>query len=129
MTTTPRLYRGLKGPYDPTLAIVPGASGVDFTDCPFTALAYATDRRGVLLVVEVKDGTARVSEEFWLNRAAKRFMIWTAFSDLVIAQIPAKDLRAQIRRRGIVTASDEDKAMILRAYIERWLKDPNAART
>jgi hypothetical protein len=80
--TTPRLYRGLKGPYDPAHTLVPGASGVDFTDCPYTALAYATGHRGVVLVVEVNDATARVSEEFWLNRAARRFMIWAGFSDL-----------------------------------------------
>jgi hypothetical protein len=126
--TTPRLYRGLKGPYDPTRAIVQGASGVDFTDCPFTALSYATGRRGVLLVVDVNDGTARVSEEFWLNRGARRFMIWTSFADLVIAEMPAKELRAQIRRRGIVTASHEDKAMILGTYIERRIKDVGTDR-
>lgn len=127
-TTTTRLYRGLKGSYDRARAIVPGASGVDFTDCPYTALSYATGRRGVLLVVEVNDGTARVSEEFWLNRGARRFMIWTSFADLVITEIPAKELRAQIRRRGIVTASNGDKAMILRAYIERRIKDVGTDR-
>ena len=56
------------------------------------------------------------------------FMTWTTFSDLVIAQIPAKNLRAQVRRRGFVTASDEDKTMILRAHVARWPKDPDSAR-
>ena len=114
-----RLYRGLNAAYDPTRAIGRGASGVDFTNCPLTALSYASGRRGVLLVVDVADATARVSEELWLYRGARRFMIWTSFADLVIAEIPAKELRAEIRRRGIVTVPDEEKAMILSAYIER----------
>ena len=87
---------------------------------------YATGRRGVVLVVDVNHGTTRVSEELWLNRAARRFMLWTAFADLVIAQIPAKELRAQIRRRGIVTAPDEDKAMILSAYVEHCIETTEA---
>ncbi len=73
--------------------------------------------------------SVRANEQFRLNHAARRFMIWTAFSDLVIAQIPAKELRAQVRRRGIVTASDADKAMVLRAYIERLLTNADSART
>jgi hypothetical protein len=125
---TLRLYRGLKEPFDPSRAIVRGESGVDFTDCPYTAISYASGRRGVLLVVDVTDGAARVSQEFWLNDGARRFMIWTAFADLVVAEIPAKELRAQVRRRGIVTASDGRKAMILRAYIERRIEGAGGDR-
>ena len=39
----------------PARKAVVGASGADFTDCPITAL------------VEVRERSARVSEEFWLN--------------------------------------------------------------
>jgi len=125
-----RLYRGLKGPYDPARPTTVGASGVDFTDCPLTALRYADGRRGVVLVVEVEPGAARVSEELWLNQQAKRFMFWgRSFQDLVVAQIPAKELRAQIRRRGIVTASPPEKAMVLRRYIAERLRAFGATQT
>ena len=131
-TTCRRLYRGLKGPYDPARTTVVGASGVDFTDCPLTALIYAVGRRGTVLVVDVDvdDGAASVTEELWLNQGAKRFMFWgSSFKDLVIAQIPAKELRAQVRRRGIVTASPPEKAMVLRRYIADRLWASGATRT
>jgi hypothetical protein len=122
-TACRRLYRGLKEPYDPTRPAAVGASGVDFTDCPLTALMYAHGRRGVVLVVDVEPDAARVSEELWLNQEAKRFMFWgSSFKDLVVAQIPAKELRAQVRRRGIVTASPPEKAMVLRRYIADRLR-------
>jgi hypothetical protein len=63
-----------------------------------------------------------VTEELWLHRTAKRFMMWTSFTDRIVTQGPTKELRAQLRRRGIVNAPDEDKAMILREYIGEWLK-------
>lgn len=125
-----RLYRGLKEPYDPARAMVRGASGVDFTDCPLTALQYAQGPRGVLLVIEVDldDHASRVTEELWLHRTAKRFMMWKSFADRVLTQIPAKELRAPLRRRGVGNAPDEDKAMILREYIGQWLKNGSAPR-
>jgi len=129
-TTCRRLYRGLKGPYDPTRTTVIGTSGVDFTDCPLTALMYAVGRRGTVLVVDVDEGTGRVTEELWLNQGAKRFMFWgSSFKDHVIAQIPATELRAQIRRRGIVTASPPEKAMVLLRYIASHLRASGATRT
>ena len=128
--TCRRLYRGLKQPYDPARTTVIGASGVDFTDCPLTALMYAVGRRGTVLVVDVDEGTARVTEELWLNQGAKRFMFWgSSFKDHVIAQIPATELRAQIRRRGIVTASPPEKALILQRYIASRLQASGATRT
>lgn len=129
-TTCRRLYRGLKGPYDPARTTVVGASGVDLTDCPLTALMYAVGRRGVVLVVDVEEGATRVSEEFWLNQEARRFMFWgSSFKDLVIAQIPAKELRAQVQRRGIVAASAPEKAMVLRRYIADRLRVSGATGT
>jgi hypothetical protein len=118
------------GPYDPTRTTVMGASGVDFTDGPLTALMYAVGRRGTVLVVDLDEGTARVTEELWLNQGAKRFMFWgSSFKDHVIAQIPATERRAQIRRRGIVTASPPEKAMVLRRYIASHLRASGATRT
>jgi len=50
------IYRGLKEPYDPTRIMSERLHGTDFTDCPYTALQYATGRGGVVLVVEVTEG-------------------------------------------------------------------------
>jgi len=44
-------------------------------------------------------------------------VLGSSFKDLVIAQISATELRAQVRRRGIVSASPPEKAMVLRRYI------------
>ncbi|MBK6463385.1 MAG: hypothetical protein IPF92_20610 [Myxococcales bacterium] len=124
-----RLYRGLKGPYDPARAIVAGSSGVDFTDCPLTALLYAHGPRGVVLVVDVEPGDARVTEELWLGQEARRFMFWgRSFAAAVTAEIPAKELRAQLRKRGIVTASPPDRANVLRWYIADRLRTSGAIR-
>lgn len=112
-----RLYRGLKEPYDSARVSGVRHAGTDFTDCPYTALLYATSVKGTLLVLDVPKGEARVSEELWLDRRAKRFMFWGAFDRFIVTQIPAKELRVQVRRKGIVTASDEEKAMVLRRYL------------
>jgi len=52
--------------------------------------------------------TARVSEELWLGAKARRLMFWGDFAPLVVAVIPAKDLRAQVRRKSIASASDQE---------------------
>lgn len=95
-------------------------TGTDFSDCPFTALQYALGRCSEFLVLDVPEdvGSMRVSEEYWLGQKAGRFMVWGKFDELISAVIPAKELRAQVRRAGIVTASDEYKSDILRRYIE-----------
>jgi hypothetical protein len=116
-----RLYRGLKEPYDPS-RIARGMSGTDFTDCPYEALLYATGRKGVVLVLDVPEGSARVSEELWPNSKAKRLMVWGRFDNYIVAQLPAKELRAQVRRKGIVAASHEEKSWVLRRYIEQRLQ-------
>lgn len=114
-----RLYRGLKEPFDPARVSTARANGTDFTDCAFTALAYATGRKGVVLVLDVPDDHRNLHEALWLHRTAKRFMIWGGFEPFVVHEIPAKELRAEVRRKGIVTLPDVDKSMILRRHIER----------
>src|SRR3990170_3283047 len=113
-----RLYRGLKRQYEPPRVRGDRRFGTDFTDCPYTALSYATGRNGTVLVVEVPEDFPGISEELWFNPKAKRFMIRGGFDDLIVAQLAAKDLRAQVRQRGIRMASDEDKAHVLKRYIE-----------
>ena len=114
-----RLYRGLTRPYAP--ARVQRASGTDFTDCPFTALRYAASPKGMVLVLDAPAGSPRVREELWLVTSAKRFMIWGPFDDFIVAELPAKELRAHVRRKGVVAASDEYKAAVLRRAIMEHL--------
>lgn len=120
-----RLYRGLKEHYQSEKALAKvreTRQGIDCTDCPYTALLYAGGRRGVLLVLDVPpDAGILVSEELWLGPTAKRFMIWGRFDDCVVAVIPAKELRAEVRRKGVVRLSDADKGAVLKRVIERRL--------
>lgn len=124
-----RLYRGLKEPYHPDRVgndeeRARGACPTtNFTDCPFTALEYARARRGTVLVVDIPDGATRprVSEELWLGMRARRLMVWGRFDDFILAEIPAKELRAEVRRKGIAAQSPEYKSAILRDRIARRL--------
>ena len=128
MRTAPkplRLYRGLTRSY--AAARVQRASGTDFTDCPFTALRYAASPKGVVLVLDAPRGSPRVREELWLDTSAKRFMIWGAFDDFILAELPAKDLRAHVRCKGVVAASDDDKAAVLRRAIMEHLRAREAS--
>lgn len=50
-------------------------------------------------------------------------MLWGRFDSLLCAIIPAKELRTQLRICGARTAPDETKAVILRAFITRELRD------
>ena len=70
-----RIYGGLQQPYDPERVAPDRLSGADFTDCPYTALVYATGRRSVVLVLDVPqeaEDSAHLSEERWLGRKATR---------------------------------------------------------
>jgi hypothetical protein len=121
-----RLYRGLKNPYRPDLVTPAGHSGTDFTDCPAVALCYAQGARGVVLAVDIdldEFGPAKVTQEHWLRRDAKRFMIWGRFDQFITAVIPAKNLRTRLRRQGLRNAPDDDKAYLLRAFIAQELND------
>lgn len=123
-----RLYRGLKNPYrpervDPTRRI----GGTDFTDCPAIALRYAHGSRGVLLVVDIDPdehlASRKVTQEDWLVREAKRFMLWGRFDQFITTILPAKQLRTQLRLQGLRDARDDARAPHLRAFIARELHD------
>ena len=126
-----RLYRGLKEPYrseEVRSRYEVTKNGTDFTDCPFTALAYATGRKGEVLVVDVPDDAGlSVTEELWLGGPEKRFMIWCSFDRWLIAVLPAKELRAEVRGKGIGGRSKADKGEILKRAIERRIGEPSAA--
>jgi len=123
--TTMRLYRGLTKPYRAGEVLKPGQSmtGTDFTDCPFTALKYAQGARGVLLVIDIDADSHRVTEELWLGMSARRFMVWGSFEGLIAGAVQAKELRALVRKKSIVTYDDSAKARILRKAIEERLHD------
>jgi hypothetical protein len=123
-----RLYRGLKEPYRPE-AVGAGSGrtfGTDFTDCPFAALRYAQGRRAVVLVLDVAERDARVTEETWPDAGAKRLMVWGKFDHLIVATIPAKDLRTHVRKKGVVTSSNSHKAFILERAIREWMTPAGA---
>ncbi len=126
-TKTLRLYRGLSKPYKPedvAKRFEEMPQGTNFTDCPYTALRYATGRRGVLLVVDVpRDQQRRVFEALWLGNHAKRLEIWGRFDELLVANIPAKELRAEVRQKGMSKLSDQDKGVHLEWVIKRRLGD------
>jgi hypothetical protein len=72
--STVRLYRGLTTAHRPE-RVVGRLDGTDFTDCPYTALQYATGPRGEVLVLEVEPGAnVRISEELWLAGTGRIFM-------------------------------------------------------
>jgi hypothetical protein len=126
-----RLYRGLTKKYcaeEVRERQHVQLSGTDFTDSPCRALQYARGRNGTVLVVDVPaqamepEGVRRrVTEELYSpdEKGPRRFMLWGAFDDLLVAEIPAKDLRARVRKKGIVTLPDQDKSVILADYIRR----------
>jgi hypothetical protein len=128
-----RLYRGLRERYHPE-RVVPTPEQplvtTDFTDCPLTALLYANAPRGVVLVLDVPTemlDTFKFTEELWLGMGnAKRFMAWGKFDKFIAAVVPAKELRAVIRVKGVAGASDADKALVLKRKIQERLD--NAAR-
>jgi hypothetical protein len=125
-----RLYRGLKEPYRPE-KVVPRSGqpfvGTDFTNCPLMALRYANMRRGVVLILDVPTGTLdthKVTEELWPEmRGARRFMAWGKFDEFITAILPAKELRALIRMKGVAASSDEYKALLLKRKIQERLDE------
>jgi len=50
-------------------------------------------------------------------------MVWGKFDGFIVAILPAKDLRARVRAKGAVAASDEYKALVLRRAIPELLQD------
>jgi hypothetical protein len=117
-----RLYRGLTKPYRPDRE-TGRFDGTDFTDCPYTALQYATGSRGEVLVLEVEPGAnARVSEQLWSDSHARRLMVWGRFDGRLAGIFPAKELRAEVRKKGIRAASREYKAYVLESFIDKSLR-------
>lgn len=122
-----RLYRGMKKRYDPSkVPASPFENGTDFTDCSATALRYAQGSRGVLMVLDVPEEGVKpgegVTEEYWVGMGPKRFMVWGKFDDWLVATFPAKDLRAQLRERGLRNATDEYKSVVLVRIIDDELR-------
>src|SRR5215831_7389375 len=123
-----RLYRGLKHPYRPE-RVDPArrTGGTDFTDCPAIALRYAQASRGVVLAVDIDPdehyASAKLTQEFWFVRDAKRFMLWGRFDQFLTAIFPAKDLRTHLRLRGLRNAFDEAKTLALRGFIAREIHE------
>ena len=114
-----RLYRGLTKPDRSENVNSGDLNGADFTDCPFTALLSARGSRGVVLVLDVPaEGMGmRVTEELWLRVPAKRFMVWGKFDSFIVGVLPAKDLRAVIRRKGVAATEEGYKAALLKREI------------
>jgi hypothetical protein len=75
----------------------------------------------VVLVVDIPVDSVRVTEELWLEPNGKRYAVWGRFDECIIAQIPAKELRTEMRRKGIVTLGVADKAQALGRYMARRL--------
>jgi len=125
-----RLYRGLMEPYRPERVVrTPERPAVttDFTDCPLTALRYAAGPRGVVLVLDVPTepmDARKFSEELRLGMgSARRFMAWGKFDRFITTILPAKELRAVIRVKGVASAGDEYKAALLKRRIQERLDE------
>ena len=123
-----RLYRGLQKPYRADYE-KPSANGIDCTDCPYTALQYASTRRGAVIVLDTVEGMDQphVTAEFWLVARSKRFMVWGVFDRLITDILPAKELRTRIRQKGMLNLPDSDKGKILNWYIRERLASEQRA--
>jgi hypothetical protein len=53
---------------------------------------------------------------------AKRFMAWGKFDKFITGALPAKELRALIRVKGVAGASDQYKAILLRRKSQEELE-------
>jgi hypothetical protein len=56
------------------------------------ALRYALGRRAVVLVLDVAEDHARVTEETWPDAGAKRLMVRGRFDHLIVAAVPLSRL-------------------------------------
>ena len=128
-----RLYRGLSRAYrSGKLDKEKSLQGPNFTDCPMAALIYARGRNGVLLVVDLpEDAEISMSEAIWSldGSGPRRFMLrGGAFDPYVVAEIPAKELRAEIRKKGVRSLSDSDKSRVLVRYLKQRISQRRAPR-
>ena len=87
------------------------------------ALVYARGRNGVLLVVDVPENAEiRMSDAIWSldGSGPSRVMLWGCpFDPYVVAEVPAKELRAEVRKKGVRALPDCDKNRILVRYLEQ----------
>ena len=121
-----RLYRGLTKKYRPEKVGKNNGplAGTDFTDCPYRALSFARGTRGVVLVADIpEEGESRVREALWSldGKGPKRFIIYGRLDKFLVAEIPAKELRAKVRKKGVVKYRDDSKSSILVDHIEKWI--------
>jgi hypothetical protein len=116
-----RIYRGLPEPYDASLVSKDRRFRTDFTDSAFWALHHADDARGTVLVLDIPEGVACRTEEEWIGTHAKRFSLRGGFDEYIVAQIPARDLTDEIRRRGLAEMNDKEKSDALARYVESRL--------
>lgn len=119
-----RLYRGLSRAYRPgPFDKVQARQGTNFTDCPMAALTYARGRNGVLLVVDLPEDTdVHKSEAIWFSvgHGPKRILLRGAsFDPYIVTEIPAKELRTEVRKKGVRALPDSDKSRILVRYLEQ----------
>ena len=131
-----RLFRGLSKSYNPDEVrdrSAPGCISTNFTDCPYAALEFARGPKGTVLVLDVPEALMtvgsssgiRVTQELWHidQPTPRRFVVWGRFEALLRAEIPAKTLRAEVRRKGIQGKPDHFKSSILRQFIETFARD------
>lgn len=108
-----RLYRGLKGKYNPKrVAVGIDTAGTNFTDCPHAALGYASGRHGVVLVLDVPEHEHhRFLPAMWGidDTGPQRMVTFGRFDQHIVAQLAGKDLRALLRGPGMSTVSNESK--------------------
>jgi len=81
-----------------------------------------------VIVLDVPPDTIRFTEELWLGMTAKRFKAWGTFDQFIIAALPAKELRAFVRVKGVASASDEYKALVLKRKITDLIDDARTYR-
>lgn len=118
-----RLYRGLTKPHR-SEKVPQFPDGTNFTDCPFTALLYAQNPRGELLVIDLPDDQERRAQPaLWHdNGGPERFIVYGAFDQFLVARLPAKELRKIVGRKGGITAHREYRSYQVSSRIDDALK-------
>ncbi len=88
------------------------------------ALTFSRGTNGQLIVLDVeeKQNTIKVTRESWGEKQAARYIVWNKFDDGITGILPAKNLRKSIRAKGIGALCEADKAMILARAIKAELK-------